>query len=293
MNKDKKAAAFLSSLVKKLTLPFLLFATASYGVVAVAPLLVPHGFTEQPSTLLLAIVGVALILLSAAFLSYAAKLVGLMRGWLILGIGFSSIMIIVKFFLLPKALYSQTFVMSFNTFNPNSSGSFFFVGILLFVIYLLVASFAYSYYRRGVRSNRVKSFADKMTEEDKEPDGQYSPANVFGKLVIVALALFMCVVSGAVFILFAPLGVAFNFFSLAMAGGGVVLIGMTALTILLCVQYLGNAANKAVELKKPAILTATFWIIFSLLLTYHVLWIIFMSVLLATWPFRVISPSGK
>ena len=40
-------------------------------------------------------------------------------------------------------------------------------------------------------------------------------------------------------------------------------------------------------------MTSVFWLALSMLLVYHVVWVVFMTVLVGLWPLQVVAPSGK
>ncbi|HET6746802.1 MAG TPA: hypothetical protein VFH06_01710 [Candidatus Saccharimonadales bacterium] len=269
----------------ELLLPLILLSLASYGVVQLTPLLTHNTGATQPATWQLVIVGVGIILFSSLFLTYAAKLIGLTRGWLILGVLFSSCMIITKFILIPEALYSQVFTLKPGGFDPNSTGGYFTIAIVLFIVYAAILMSTYSYHRKRVAA--VLENKELMMEEPK------SMAMV---TILILLGLIAVLASGAGAILLFPLfflGGPVDYVNYALAGGGIVLVLMTVMTIVLSLKYLQHASNKAIEAKDATILAVTFWIGLSLILVYHVLWVIFMGVLLALWPFKTISPSGK
>src|SRR5919199_555918 len=137
---------------KKLLLPLMLVSFAGFGVVQLTPLLIQGTGATQPATWQLAVVGAALIALSAAFLTYTARLIGLSRGWLVLGVIFSSVMVILKFILIPRALYSQEYRLEgWTYFDPNDPANYFWIGLLLFCLYASVFIGAYKHYRVDLR----------------------------------------------------------------------------------------------------------------------------------------------
>lgn len=272
---------------RKLLLPIILLSLASYAVVQMTPLLIQNTSATQPTTWQLATIGTGIILLSALFLRYTAQLIGLTRGWLLLGVLFSSLMVIIKFILIPEALYSQVFTLSLGGFNPNNPEGYFFIGLILFVMYAVIFLIAYRHYNKKV--------VTALTGE-KKVVGNEIYAGVGTIAILIILGIVILAASGAGGILLLPmlfLGEPINYINYAIAGGGIVLVLTTIVTIVLSVKYLEHASNKAIETKNATILATTFWIGLSLILVYHILWVIFMGILLALWPFKTISPSGK
>jgi hypothetical protein len=270
----------------KLFPPLILLSLASYGVVQLTPLLIRNTSATQPATWQLVLVGVGIILFSSVFLAYAAKLIGLTRGWLFLGVLFSSCMVITKFILIPEALYSQVFTLKYGGFNPNDAGGYFLIALVLFIVYAAIFLFAYAHYSKKV------AFA----LENKQPVKDAGPKSMAMIAILILLGLIAVLGSGAGAILLFPmlfLGGPVDYINYALAGGGIILVMTTVMTIILSLKYLEHASNKAIENKDATILAVTFWVGLSFILVYHVLWVIFMGVLLALWPFKTISPSGK
>lgn len=285
MAKKQTTNQIVRTAVDKLTIPFGLFLLACGAVVTLTPLFASYDHT-QPTTLQLAVTGSLIIAFSALFLTYASKVVGLKAGWLLLSILFTSTMIVLKFVLIPRALYTQTFVNSVGSFVPISVQAFAWVAVVFFAIYASVFVSAYKYYRRKVTGEVALA-------KERKP---YSPKATLAYIGLFIAIGFVLVVSGlgvVIFILAATASSVLSYAQALVAGGGFVLVVTTLLAVLLSVKYLESAADQAVKLKKPALLTIAFWIGFSLLLSFHVLWVVFMGILLSIWPFKTITPSSK
>jgi len=285
MTRKQKTERIVKETLSKLAIPFSLFLLASVGVVTLTPLFASYAHA-QPTTMQLATTGSLIIAFGALFLTYAAKIVGLNTGWLLLSVVFTSAMVILKFVLIPRALYTQTFVNNIGSFAPVSILAFLLVAIAFFALYAGVFLWAHRYYQQKV-TGKVP------VKKDKKP---YSPGATLARIGILLAIGFFFVVSGlgvAILLIVAYVSSTFSYAQALIAGGGFVLIATTLLAILLSVKYLESAANQAIRLKKPALLTIAFWIGFSLLLSFHILWVIFMSILLSIWPFKTITPTSK
>lgn len=274
----------------RLALPFVLLSLASYVVIQMTPVLVKDNpVTQQVALWQISLVGVMVIALSALFLAYTARLIGLTRGWLILGVLFSSLIVVTKFILIPQSLYSQTYQINNGlvAFDPNSSGSYIGVAAVLFAAYALILWIAYRHYDRKValRLKRQQRWAISLTRSNM--------VNIV--VVTIALLILVAVALGGS-ILIVPMlvfGSTSDYIGFAFSGGGLGLVISTVLAIVLSVKYLEHSSNIAVEAKDGTILAITFWVGLSLLLMYHVLWVVYMTIMLTIWPFQTISPSGK
>jgi hypothetical protein len=113
---------------------------------------------------------------------------------------------------------------------------------------------------------------------------------------IAAIVILLVITGGGAGILILP--VLFTLFSLSyltyiFAGMGLALIVAIVAGVLLAISAFGRATDTAVDLQDATVLATFFWLGLSLILIYHVLWVIYMTVMLSIWPFKTISPSGK
>jgi hypothetical protein len=280
-----KQLKLLAEYKKKLILPLILLSLASYVVIQFVPLLKRSSMYQQPELWQVSIIGIIVILLSSVFLAYAAKIIGLTRGWLILGVLFSSLIVITKFILVPQSLYSQTYQIGSGlaVWDPNSQGGYISISIILFFAYALILWTVYTYYRDKA-----------IKQEELAANGLVRKGPVI--VMVIILIMVAAASAGATILLVVPLlliGPTVGYIGYVFTGGGFILVASTILAILLSVKYLDHASNIATKTKNGTILAITFWICISLLLMYHVLWVVYMTMMLTVWPFKTISPSGK
>jgi hypothetical protein len=289
IDKNKKKSLISSVLKRRLVILFALLSLASFVVVQATPLLGDIlGTDGRPTFLQLVLVGTAVILLSAAFLAYAARLIGFSASWIILGVGFTSVVVILKFIMAPEVLYGNTYRISggFFPFKPNESAQYFLISLSLFLFYAGIFWLVYRYYRR--KSEGARWALSKKLQRH------------WVGVVVTLCVLVLIAISGGVSTLLAGLVVAgptIDYVSYLVNSGAAYLMLALVLFIYFAIRFVATAPHntrpQGPKLSRTTAIAVTFWIGLSLLLMYHVLWIIYMTLMLSIWPFKVISPSGK
>jgi hypothetical protein len=287
--KTKRKLKPISFYKNKLSLPLILLSLAGYVVTQITPILIKGSAKERPELWQISLTGIIVILLSVCFLAYAAKVIGLSRGWLVLAVAFSSLIVIAKFILVPESLYSQTYRIGNGllAWNPNQTGSYIGIAAILFAVYAATLYFAYRHYHGTLPVSLRKNKLAKKSAARAKPGATVA-------FVILALIV-LAVMSGGV-LLMLPLiflGPTFEYVNFAFNGGGFGLLLATVLAITLSIKYMQHSANAAIKAKDGTILAVALWIGVSLLLMYHILWVVYITVMLTLWPFKTISPSGK
>jgi hypothetical protein len=229
---------------------------------------------QQPEYLVIAGTGVAMIVLSSLFLACACRVIGLGAAWLGLAVLTNGLILVGKFVLVPLA-YSQTTFVSTDPFAIVQAPSYFPVlatGVCAVQAGVLALLYALA---RG----RVTRALGPEASAFRRPD-------LVTALLTAGLAL------GAPILFFS---------SLSLVGYAVVVAGATsgaAVVVVLLATGAGagallEAARRSISVRDTAIVTSVFWLALSMILVYHVVWVIFMTVLVGLWPLKVVSPSGK
>lgn len=274
---------------QKLKLALLLF-TLVGGVYAWAmPNLVSMlGKEAQPGFLELSLSGLVLIIFTAFLLKFAAKAIGFNRAWIILSLAYNAFIIAIKFVLAPISLYGRAYVLDLFSFNPNAGIQVYvFYGIITMCLYLLVFNFIYRNYK-----NKVQKVLTNPMESDVSRSNKPIKIGVIGGIMVLIilgsiatqtyiLPLILVLISGQYLL--------YVFSSFV----GVLILLVVGFTIYVAGQAFDEASNKAIEMKDATILASFFWIGLCMILSYHIMWVIYMSVLATIWPFRTFSPSGK
>ena len=258
----------------------------------VAVFLLPYvsrmfGAGDQPSVIQLALTGLALIALTAPLLNYAAKSLGFSRAWFALAFIYNSLIIIIKFVMSPWSLYGTTIQLGLGGFNPNNLSGLILPVLGVLAIYMAIFSIIYVIYRRKTKATVVPaSSGDTVSVESH-------PYKLGMKILLVGILLVGGYATGTLFIpLFLGLP-ALTYLSYVFTGGVlIVLLCAVGVTIFTAIKTFDIASETAINMKNATMLASFFWLGLSMILIYHVLWVIYMAVMASIWPFKTIAP-GK
>ena len=203
---------------------------------------------------------------------------------------YNALVVVVKFSLAPGSLYlanqSQVFEALFSIFNNRGSVDPFFLlctTALIFLLYFLVFWILYRYFKK------------KLARELDIPAAPKSKKHSVPKFIGLALIVGLIIVAGGGGILFIPLFFA-GFPALQYLG----YIFSTWVSLFIALALTGavyfvnaafkSAAEQARVLRDVLFLVSFFWMGAAFLFIYHALWVVYLLVLTALWPLRVVVP---
>jgi len=262
-----------TSLLPRLLAGLALLGVAMTGTAMIAPsIALRTSGSDHPDYAVIAGTGVAMIALTSLFLAYTSRVIGLGAAWFVLALAYNALILVAKFVLGPGALYQTTFVAGDPLLNVKSPNFFPWLAISVFLAYAAVLGVIYA-----VQRGRVRRAIG--------PDASPRSGAVTG-VVILALVL------GCPVLLFLGFQVVAYGNVVTTASGGAVLL-VLALALAAGIGALRQAARTSIAMRDIAILTSVFWMALSLLLIYHVVWVIFMTALIGLWPLKTVAPSSK
>ncbi len=256
----------------KLIAALLVFGSVGSIVVFLLPRHTLHNSAAPPLSLLLS-TGLILIALTGLLLAVAPSLgLTIQRKALIYAFAVNIVIIIVKFILMPLGLYNRNSHSAFLSGSPLTGGSSatpFSVAACAFVLYISFLWFIRQHYQtkfyREVNNNLV-------------PKKTAFRNIVVGLILLPAIYIFVTGVFGVV----GYLGEAGNF--------GVV-FGLLAVGFLLAILMFRFSFKQAKETRDIIAITSVYWVMFSIILLYHIMWIIFTGALITIWPFKTLLPT--
>jgi hypothetical protein len=185
-------------------------------------------------------------------------------------IGYNLLVVLVKFVIGPQALYDASESGKVTT-DLGDQGMATITAIGLGAVYLFAFWVLYRLARRQL--------------EGRRPGGGIRWVVV----ILVAVVLFVSGLLPALLLIFAFVGgeyVSFVFSSTASLVAGAAL----ALALSLALMTLTSTAERARAAGDATLLVAVFWIGAAYLALYHVLWVVYVLVLTAIWPLKVVTP---
>lgn len=267
----------------KLSAALIIFSLAGGVAAAVLPF-VAKGFGngDQPTVPQLAITGVVMIIFTTILLSYVARTIGLGKAWLLMAILYNSAIAIIKFVISPSALYGQVYIAGSEPFSSVSPLGNILTGVVVVLLYVLAFKLIYAASRKRLQRNLSSQGNDDQPKPKLQDLG-----------FKIALGIAVAVGTGFCVLFILPFFSGASYLVPVFIGGGSLLIGALMLALFGAIGAFERVTATAIELRDGSILATFFWLGLSLILIYHALWIIYMTVMVSIWPFKIIAPSGK
>jgi hypothetical protein len=270
----------LRPLPPSLTAFWLKAGVAFLAATLVALLLFRDGEGSQPPVgrLLLAAVVITAVTTFALYLGLRHDL-GLPARIALYAVGWNGLVAIVKFGLGPHGMYEVNQTVEFQDVAPNDA----FTAVLttLFVFVLYAAAFTVIYLL--VRSRLVR-------ERPRQPKARVRHSRLLLWL-LVGVVLIASLGTGLVLVPLIAVSAGSQYVSFVFSSSmsllvALALAGATALATL----ALRDTRDRAAVLGDAAVLVTFFWVGLAFLALYHVLWVVYVLALTATWPLRVVVP---
>jgi hypothetical protein len=246
---------------------------AMVGTVLLAPrIALAVSGEDHPDYAVIAGTGLVLILLSSAFLVLASQIAGLGAAWLGLAVVANGLVLAGKFVLAPFAVY-ETDALGGLVQGPAVPIFFSVVSGALFVLHAAVLCVLYAYQR--VRTRRALGPAGPVRED-----------RVAALTVLAAVVGIPLVVAASL--------VALGYYGLIVVAGttgAALLVAMLAAAAGHLAMW--RAADVSISIRDTAAVTSALWLGLSMLLVYHVVWVVLMAALVGIWPLKTIAVSGK
>jgi hypothetical protein len=247
--------------------------TVGFGLALAAAVLVPrtgdNGDVPELGLLLTTGVLVGLATTGALYLALRRDL-GLPTTVALFAVGYNALVVLVKFVLSPEALYEHSEAGTLEAFiDPSDSAAATFISASVFVLYAVALIVIYRIARRRLVERRPPSWKRiiviaLLTGAELFATGGLPLLLLFGGLEYIDF-VFTSAVSGLV----------------ALALGGAVALAAVAFR---------STADRARLVGEVALLVSMFWIGLAFLALYHALWVVYVLVLTAIWPLKVITP---
>jgi len=265
-------------------LPAYMFVTAALVGVAGSAIVasLPTGsFTGQPPFWLFLAMGIGTIVLAALILQLAVKLgLPLKASTVGLILVFNALIAVVKFVVAPFGLYLANITGDGFTEGSAllSNTGYWLIGACVFLLYALVLFLLF----RWVKGPKAGAKAQK-----RKRSVWHTAA------IVTAIGIGLYVGSAyLLLVLFLLVGPTINYLS-STGPLFFVIAALLAIAIFVAAAAIKSARAEANQLRDAGLLASLFWLCLSIILLYHVLWVVFMTALITIWPFKTFAPGGK
>ena len=243
-------------------------------------------YNTKPSIWIFAIPSFLLIISTSLLLVYAKSKIGFKSSWLILAISYNSLIILVKFLISPSTLYSSNITVTqglFLTlnFDPSSSISNFFTAVPILILYSLVMLWVYSFFRRRFRA-KMKNIGIDMNAENQ----RIKKSKKLRTLILIVI-LGSIVGAGIPIIGIGSSAIGY----LGYIGSVILLPILLALIFFICAFQ--SSYKQSVETRNVIFITSFFTLAFLLILSIHIIWVVFLVLISTLWPFNITYYSSK
>jgi uncharacterized membrane protein len=256
-----------------------LFSLGGFGVVTLAPAIaVAEGSGSQPDFPLIAGTGAALILIAGIFLAQVGRVLGLGRAWLLLAALSNAALITYRFVVVPTSFYATTFTLGpYFALDPNSVAGFACIALVGVVAAALVVLVTYAMVHPRARNATT-------------PDRRTS--NRMARRVRNLLTALVVAVALIVSLPFLGMGVVYTGameIPTALRVAGACVPGLAIAWLFAGAGSLATASARPGEIRDASAVAALLWVSLALLLIIHVLWVVYMGVLIHLMPFKTVT----
>lgn len=275
-------------IVKKPKLPdsfktaLLLFGlSSSLLLVLVVKMLSPSDIQsgEMPYPWIFLLAGLIGLVVTVGLFGVISRLgMGFTKTAITLAIGYNALIVFVKFILSPSGMYIANEKDSFSTQagDPNTVLFYLAAGLLVLGLYALVFKLIYKHFvkdfqrRSGINTAVVKKHKSAFE--------------------IISLIIGLIFYGGIAILV--PIGVGSGISYLGYVFSSVGLILLVAIVAAIVLAYLSfkNVEEQAIKTGEATVLASFFWVGLSLILLYHIMWVVFLATLVSVWPFRTYTP---
>jgi hypothetical protein len=257
---------------------------ASFGIAAVVAAILPHTGSKASGsppigTLVLTAIAIGLVT-TAGLVSVLRRDLGLPTLTVVYAVLYNGLVVLVKFVLAPHGLYQVDRTQPLQTVIPLSTGpGALLAAALVFGLYLGAYTLIY---RLVVR--RVSALPS------VDPKRQHRTRRLV--IALVVLAVLFAGSGGALLIiplLVAGTGFEYLRFVFASASAGLIALALAGASALAAMTF-RSARERAVLAGDVSMVVSLFWVGLAFLALFHALWVVYVLVLTALWPLKVVVP---
>jgi len=268
---------------KNIGVKLTLFCLLSILAIWVIPKLDPS--TEGPGSITVLGVGLVMTLFTAGVIYFGANTsLNLPKKFFLFAFLYNALIITVKFVISPLSVYQTNQLRPFGFQLNNDALTLAMIAAVVFLLYFAVFSGIYLYFKHKV---------EKSIPQDAVPVEKTKGHKALVFWGIALLVGVIILVGGGSIFAFPLIFSLFSFEYLGFVFSGVFGI-LIALALLGAIYFVTgafrSAAEQAIIMRDVTILVSFFWIGAAFLFIYHALWVVYLLILTALWPLRVVVP---
>jgi hypothetical protein len=255
------------------------FGAATLVAVA-APRITTEGSTPPMSPLLVSGLLIALVTSAALYLGIRSDM-RLSTRVALYAVGYNVLLVAVKFVFAPRGLYevNREVTLEQSLFSQNDTTGALLTSGLVFLLYLGVYYVVYRIYRNRIEIlRRVRDPAQRKRR--------------LRRLILPMVAgAFVFTVSGGILVvaIIAASGVEYIEFVFSSGYSLLIAVALGGATYLAASAF-KEVAEREVIVDRAVAFVTFFWLGLYFIALYHVLWVVYILVLTAIWPLRVVVP---
>ena len=265
------------SLVAKLLVAGLL----SLAVVAIVPRTVSSSSSIPPVGMLLTTATIVAVVCGVLLFFWGLRSdLGLPATIAVYAVVFNALVILVNLVLGPRGYYEVNQVKDLDsTFAISDTFMALCAALFVFVLYAAAYLVLYRYFRR-----KVAHLA---------PDDPFRIRVSGRKIVVAVIVLTILIVAsgGALLLVAVPLVAGLDYLDFVFSSSLSLLIAVVlACATAFAALTFNTAAERARIVGDASVFVSFFWVGLYFLALYHVLWVVYVLVLTAIWPLKVVTP---
>lgn len=264
-------------LPNKLTAALLIFGVVGSVFVFLLPHITSSNSQSPPFSMML-ITGLIIIALTGILLALVPSMgLNVKRRALVLVFAVNAVIIIVKFILIPLGLYNSNKQYPFTVGNALTTRS-----LAAPITTAIGAFFLYAFFLWIIK----KYYSNKYSNLGVTKVNRSLISKIFHSIFLI-IASFIIVASVWIFA-----GIYFGVSSYLGEAGNLSVIGLLLLMGFIMTIFIFKISyEQAKETGSILAITSIFWLMLSIILLYHVMWVIFSGALITIWPFKTVLPT--
>lgn len=269
---------------KNIGIKLALFCLLSIVAIWLIPKLDPS--TDGPGSITVLGVGLVMTLFTAGVIYFGANSsLNLPKKLLLFTFLYNTLIVAVKFSISPLSVYQANQLRTFDFQINENPIMLAIIAAVVFLLYFIVFSGIYLYFKRKVQKAVIQGSVAPVEKTKGHK------ALVFWGITLLA-GIIIFAGGGAIFIF--PLFFSINaleYLSFVFSTAFGLLIALALIgAIYFVTGAFRSAAEQAIIMRDVTVLVSFFWIGAAFLFIYHALWVVYLLILTALWPLRVVVP---